>query len=188
MADTEPVERTTTMTDPLAMSFRMKTTVLLLTILLIISTASAQTPTKLPHVLVTTLEGGQVDVASLSNAGNPMVISLWATWCAPCKQELAAIAEDYGMWQARTGVKVIAISIDDARTTARVGPYVSSQGWEFEIYLDPAGELMRSLPVSSIPCTLLLNGNGEVVWQHKGYMPGDEKELFRKIKEQIGKP
>lgn len=169
------------------MPFHMRTTGLLLAMLLISSTASAQTPAKLPNVLVSTLQGGQVDVASFSNAGNPMVISLWATWCAPCKQELAAIAEDYGMWQARTGVKVIAISIDDARTSARVAPYVSSQGWEFEIYLDPAGKLMRSLSVSSIPYTMLLNGNGEVIWQHSSYAPGDENALFRRIKELAGK-
>jgi cytochrome c biogenesis protein CcmG/thiol:disulfide interchange protein DsbE len=165
------------------MPFHMKTTGLLLAILLISSTALAQTPAKLPNVLVTTLEGGQVDVASFTNAGSPMVISLWATWCAPCKQELAAIAEVYDTWQARTGVKLIAISVDDVRTSARVAPYVSSQGWEFEVYLDPAGELMRSLHVSSIPYTILLNGKGEVVWQHSGYSPGDENDLFQRIKQ-----
>jgi cytochrome c biogenesis protein CcmG/thiol:disulfide interchange protein DsbE len=165
----------------------MKTTVLLLIILLTTSIASAQAPTKLPDVFVTSLQGEQVDVASFSNSGKPMVIALWATWCAPCKQELAAIAEVYDRWQTRTGVKLIAISVDDVRTTSRVAPYVSSQGWEFETYLDPAGELLSTLQVGSIPHTMLLDGNGTVVWQHSSYVPGDEKELFRRITKLVEK-
>jgi thiol-disulfide isomerase/thioredoxin len=165
------------------MPFHTKTSGLLLAMLLCMCTVSAQTPNTLPNVVVTSLEGEQIDVASFSNSGRPMVISLWATWCAPCKQEFVAIAEVYDMWQARTGVKLIAISVDDVRTSARVAPYMNSQGWEFEVYLDPAGELMRSLHVSSIPYTILLNGKGEVVWQHSGYFPGDENDLFQRIKQ-----
>jgi len=165
----------------------MKTLAFLFSLLLCLPTIYAQSSSKLPNVNVQSLEGKKVDVATFSNNGKPMIINFWATWCAPCKKELSAISDVYDTWQERTGVKLIAISVDDARSMARVAPYVSGQDWEYEVYLDPNGDLKRALNVNSVPHTLLLNGNGEVVWQHNNYVPGDEKELFRKVLELTGK-
>ncbi len=53
-----------------------------------------------------------------------MIINFWATWCKPCVLELSTIADEYEEWVAATGVKLIAVSIDDSRNTAKVGPMV----------------------------------------------------------------
>ncbi len=147
----------------------------------------AFTQSRIPSATVTTLDGKKVDSRTFSNDGKPIIINFWATWCAPCKKELSAIAEDYADWQAKTGVKLIAISIDDARSSARVKPYVSGQDWDYEVYLDPNGDLKRALNVNNVPHTFLVNGNGEIVWQHNNYEPGDENELYRKVLELTGK-
>ncbi|MBL7980239.1 MAG: TlpA family protein disulfide reductase [Flavobacteriales bacterium] len=165
----------------------MKHFTLLLSFFLVAQFAVAQTPTKLPSVIVQTPEGKKVDTKTLSNNGKPMIINFWATWCAPCKKELNAIAEKYADWQKQTGVKLVAVSIDDARSMNRVKPYVSGQDWDYEVYLDPNGDLKRALNVNNVPHTFLLNGNGEIVWQHNNYEPGDENELFRKVLELVGK-
>jgi cytochrome c biogenesis protein CcmG/thiol:disulfide interchange protein DsbE len=146
----------------------------------------AQSSTKVPHAIVQTMEGRKVDASTFSNGGKPIIINFWATWCAPCKKELSTIADVYSDWQAKTGVKLIAISIDDARSMARVKPYVDGQDWDYEVYLDPNGDLKRALNVNNVPHTFLLNGKGEIVWQHNNYVPGDEKELFRKVLELTG--
>jgi cytochrome c biogenesis protein CcmG, thiol:disulfide interchange protein DsbE len=142
---------------------------------------------RLPSTMVQTMEGKKVDSRTFSNDGKPIIINFWATWCAPCKKELSAIAEKYADWQARTGVKLIAISIDDARSMARVKPYVAGQDWEYEIYLDPNGDLKRALNVNNVPHTFLVNGDGEIVWQHNNYEPGDENELFQQVLKLTGK-
>ncbi len=147
----------------------------------------AQNLSKLPAATVTTLDGRKVDARTFSNDGKPMIINFWATWCAPCKKELSAIADVYEDWQARTGVKLLAISIDDARSMARVAPYVNGQDWDYEVYLDPNGDLKRALNVNNVPHTFLIDGNGEVVWQHNNYVPGDENQLFKKVLEVAGK-
>lgn len=150
-------------------------------------TLFAQPGNRMPSATVQSLEGRKVDAATFSNGGKPIIVNFWATWCAPCKKELSAIADVYDDWQARTGVKLIAVSIDDARSMARVAPYVNGQDWDYEVYLDPNGDLKRALNVNNVPHTFLIDGNGEIVWQHNNYVPGDEKELFRKVLEVSGK-
>lgn len=163
----------------------MRLSTLLLLALLPFSLLHAQNT--MPSVTVQGLDGKKVDTKTFSNGGKPIIINFWATWCAPCKRELAAIAEVYDDWQAKTGVKLIAISIDDARSMARVAPYVNGQDWDYEVYLDPNGDLKRALNVNNVPHTFLLNGKGEIVWQHNNYEPGDEQELYRKVLELSGK-
>jgi len=135
----------------------------------------------LPSVKVKDLKGNWIDIQTIENDGNPIVISFWATWCKPCKKELNTIAEVYEEWQDDTGVKLIAISIDDSRSSSKVKPYVNSSGWEYEVYLDPNRDLARSLGVSTVPHTFLLDGDGNIVWEHRGYIEGDEDELLEQI-------
>jgi len=65
---------------------------------------------------------------------------------------------------------------------SKVGPYINASDWEYDIFLDPNGELKRAMGVSTVPHTFLLNGKKEIVWQHRGYVDGDEDKLFSEIK------
>lgn len=140
---------------------------------------------KLPSSEVKTLEGKTVNTNTLCNPGKPMIISFWATWCSPCKAELNAIAENYTDWQKETGVKVVAVSIDDARNMGKVAPYVNGRNWEFEVLLDPNGDFKRAMNVNNVPHTFLLNGNGEIVWQQNSSAPGDEEKLYELVKKLV---
>lgn len=138
---------------------------------------------KVPSVVVKTTDGTKVNTADFANDGKPYVINFWATWCAPCKKELDNIAEKYADWQAETGVKIIAISIDDTRTSSKVATTVESKGWEFEVYLDENKDFARAMNVGNPPYTFLVDGNGNIVYEHIGYAEGDEDHLLEKIKE-----
>lgn len=138
---------------------------------------------KVPSADVKSLEGKVVNSSTFSNDGKPYIINFWATWCSPCKRELNTIAEVYEDWVDETGVKLIAISIDDARNAHKVKPYVDSKAWEYEVYIDQNQDLMRAMNVNNPPHTVLVDGEGKIVYEHNGYSPGDEEELIAKVKE-----
>ena len=135
----------------------------------------------LPEGQVKTLEGKWVSTKTISNDGKPMIISFWATWCKPCLRELHAYMDYYEEWQEETGVKLVAISIDDTRNSPKVPNMATSEGWEYEVYIDENADLKRSLGIVNIPHTFVLDGNGKIVWQHAGYSPGDEDTLYEII-------
>jgi len=136
----------------------------------------------IPNVKVKALDGTVVETDDITNDGKPMIISFWATWCKPCIRELTTISEVYTDWQDETGVKLVIISIDDARTMSSVAPLVNGKNWDYEAYLDPNGDFKRAMNVNMVPHTFLLNGKREVVEQHTSFAPGDEVALLEKIK------
>jgi cytochrome c biogenesis protein CcmG/thiol:disulfide interchange protein DsbE len=136
----------------------------------------------LPAVNIQDIKGATFNTSMIQNNGKPIIISFWATWCKPCIAELAAIAENYADWQEETGVKVIAISIDDARNVAKVEPFVQGRAWDYEVYCDPNGDFKRAMSVNTVPHTFLIDGQGNIVWQHNSYNPGDEDELLELTK------
>lgn len=135
----------------------------------------------LPNITVKNLDGESVNVAELNNDGKPFVITFWATWCAPCLKEHNNLAEVYDDWVEETGVKIFAVSIDDARSTARMKPFVEGKGWPFEVLLDVNSELKRAMNVNMPPHTFLFDGNGKLVWQHSTYVDGSEDDLYQEI-------
>ena len=165
----------------------MKKTIVFLISIFFCAIISLAQEKSLPNIDVKTLQGKTINIQDLENDGNPMVISFWATWCKPCKKELNTIAEVYDDWQEETGVKLIAISIDDTRSMSKVAPYVNSSDWDYEVYLDSNSDLKRAMGVSTVPHTFLINGEGKIVWNHKGYIDGDEEELYEQIQHLVTK-
>jgi cytochrome c biogenesis protein CcmG, thiol:disulfide interchange protein DsbE len=136
----------------------------------------------LPVIMVKGLDGSAFSTGNFENDGKPIIISFWATWCKPCIQELIAINEEYSEWVKETGLKLIAISIDDARNAPKVAPFVEGRGWEYEVYIDENSDFKRAMSVNNVPHTFLLNGKKEIVWNHNSYSPGDEEELHEIVK------
>lgn len=136
---------------------------------------------KLPSVNVKTLEGNTFNIQDIDNDGKPILISFWALWCKPCKKELDAYNDNYDDWVEETGVKIYAVSIDDARSTAKVLPFVSGKDWEFDVLLDPNGDLKRAMSVNMIPHTFIIDGEGNIVYQHTSYYEGLEDEIFELV-------
>lgn len=140
---------------------------------------------KLPSVTLKDLSGKTVRTDTLSNNGKPFIIDFFATWCKPCNRELTAISEVYADWQDETGVKVFAVSIDQAQNINKVKPLVDGNGWEYDVLLDPNSDFKRALGIQMIPYVLIVDANGDIVYKHNGYTEGAEQELIEKVRELV---
>lgn len=140
---------------------------------------------QIPSFQLKDINGKTVDTATLSNDGKPFIISFFATWCHPCLRELTNISEVYEDWQEETGVRLIAVSIDEAQNANKVKPLVDSKGFEYEVLLDVNSDLKRAMGVGNIPHVFLFDGEGKQVFTHIGYKNGDENELYEKVKELV---
>ncbi|MCX6250084.1 MAG: TlpA disulfide reductase family protein [Bacteroidetes bacterium] len=136
----------------------------------------------LPSIEIKDVKGNPFNTSKITNDGKPIIISFWATWCKPCIKELTAIAEVYEDWQTETGVKLYAVSTDDSRSSTQVEPLVNGKNWEYTVLLDPNGDFKRAMNVGPIPHTFLINGKGEIVWQHTSFAEGAELDLITLVK------
>lgn len=140
---------------------------------------------QLPAVTLKTMDGKTISTDTLSNNGKPFIIDFFATWCKPCNRELKAINEVYADWQDETGVKIFAVSIDQAQNINKVKPMVDEYGWEYDVLLDPNSDFKRALGIQMIPYVLICDGNGNIVYKHNGYTEGAENELIEKVRELV---
>jgi len=167
---------------------RLKTFLLVLLSVAMLSKCLAQeSENKFPNINLRILDGRTISASELNNDGKPFILSFWATWCKPCIREYNVLSEVYEEWREETGIKIIAISIDDARTVNNVLPFINVRGWKFDFYSDQNSDFKRAMNVNLIPHTFIIDGAGNVAWQHTSFAEGDEYEMYDVILELSGK-
>jgi cytochrome c biogenesis protein CcmG, thiol:disulfide interchange protein DsbE len=157
------------------------------TILVAISFAAFAQNRALPTTSVRNLDGKKVAFNDAFEKGKVTIVSFWATWCGPCKQEIKAIKTKLPEWQKETDFNYMTVSIDDARATTSVKTYAKTQGWTFPVLLDPNSDLKRSLNFAQVPFTIIVDQEGNIVEMHSGYAEGGEDELYKKVQELVAK-
>ena len=157
----------------------MKKLMFLMVALFVGVSASAQT---LPDVKLENQEAKVISTRDLVD-GTPMIISFWSTTCKPCIMELNAINDNLADWLEEANFKVVAVSVDDARTLSRARAMTQGQGWDdYTCVYDKNQDFKRAMNVSLTPHTFIVDGKGNIIYSHSGYTPGSEQELFEKIK------
>lgn len=137
----------------------------------------------LPQVKLKDLKNKVLNTNDLV-AGKITLINFWATYCVPCRKEmkhLNRISETY----ADQNVQVVGVSIDDSRTVGRVKSMVKSQKLKYPILLDTEQKLYKNFNTSAMPFSILINPEGNILWEHTGYIPGDESKMETEIKKAI---
>ena len=76
--------------------------------------------------------------------------------------------------------RILAVSVDDARSLAKVKSLANGNKWKFEVLLDTNKDLYNIYKLTSIPTSIMLNSRGEVVYRHVGYVPNDENIFVEK--------
>jgi thiol-disulfide isomerase/thioredoxin len=106
-------------------------------------------------------DGGETSLAELS--GKPMLVNLWATWCAPCVKELPTL----GRLSKSGGVQVVAISQDSGPHPSVVA-FLDSHAPELQPYQDSKMALSGGLGAEVLPTSILFDAQGKEVWRYVG--------------------
>lgn len=116
-----------------------------------------------PHNLpLLTLDGQHVNLSDLK--GKAAFVNMWASWCAPCVAEMPGIHSLYKKIDPKK-VAFVMISLDE--NPARARAMLKRQGYTFPVYF-PMGALAAPFNSTSIPSTVILDPNGQVVARHDG--------------------
>ena len=142
--------------------------------------ADKQRNIMLPDLSVRLLDGKQVRLSALLEEG-PLLVSFWATWCAPCKKEMIFLEEFHQKYNENS-FRVLAISTDSPKSMSKVKSYIRAKKYTFLVGIDPNQEIAKKMNVLLMPTTLILNKDRKVSWYHQGFIPGDEKEIEAQIR------
>jgi thiol-disulfide isomerase/thioredoxin len=136
----------------------------------------------LPDLNLSALDGKNISLKNdFAEKDKLYIFSFWASWCAPCINELDEMNEIQAEWKKTINFEVIAVATDDTRTQKRVKPLVSGKEWEYTILLDTNQDFKRALSIVNIPYTIVVKNN-KIVHIQNGYVPGNEVDLFEKLK------
>ena len=130
---------------------------------------------------LTDLEGERHSLAE--RQGEVVVVNFWASWCAPCLKELPTLDAWNADWSGR-GARVAAISVDREERNAR--RFVDKAGLELDVYHDGPDGLARELDLPFLPCTYVLDRNGEIALISGGSSEADLERVRRTVEGLLG--
>ena len=133
-----------------------------------------------PNFSLKKINGRTVKIGEYLENG-PVLNNFWATWCAPCKNEMVFL-EKFENEYKKEGFSVLSISIDSQKSLAQVRSYIRINNYSFDVFLDPNMQVFKKMNGNLMPTNILLDKKGNIIWRHYGYLPGDEKNMNLQIR------
>ena len=134
--------------------------------LLCVALANAEAAKSVPELKLSDLSGHPQKLSSLR--GRIVVLSFWATWCGPCKEELPRLSRLSQSYSDQR-VEFVAISIDDAKDVPKIEPFLKEQRIQLNVWRGATTETMARVGLGEIvPSTLILDQHGEAITRIEG--------------------
>ena len=131
----------------------------------------------IPNLEVRLLDGSTTTLEELYSSG-PLLIDFWATWCSPCKKLMKHLDKFHKHFN-EYGLNVLAVSTDTPRSMGKVKSFIRSNKYDFLVGLDPNQQVMKKCKAEIMPTTIILSQDGDVIYRHQGYYPGDEDKILK---------
>lgn len=128
-----------------------------------------------PYFVAPDLAGTAVNLVEYQ--GRPIILNFWATWCAPCRQEMPVLQELYTARQD-TGLIILAINEDDHGNADAIRAYMNQAGLTFRALLDPQGKVATLYNVVVLPSTVFINTTGKIIATHIGPLSRPQMERY----------
>lgn len=98
--------------------------------------------------------------------GKTLVMSMWATWCSPCVEEMGALQKLRDRYRSDSRIAFLAVSVDEVHTPVK--PMVEKQGWDFTVAL-PKGSLEAPYRTNAVPRLFVIDRKGMLRFESMGY-------------------
>ncbi|MDP2415409.1 TlpA disulfide reductase family protein [Daejeonella sp.] len=132
-----------------------------------------------PPVSFTSLDGKTLDLASLK--GKVVFINFWATWCPPCVAEMPSVNSLFNKMKNNDNVVFIMVDVENKLKSSEA--FMKKNKYDLPVYA-PAAYLPEELFTGSLPTTVIINKNGEIIFKHEGmadYNSGETEKLLNDL-------
>lgn len=126
------------------------------------------------------IQGNTVKLSEALKKG-PVFIHFWAMWCNSCKDELK-ILDNLSNKYKDSGFVLIAINIDNPKSSSKAKSFVITKNYDFDVLLDPSALVFEKFGGQNLPLSIFMDKNGNIVKTYSGFMEGDEAKLENDIK------
>ena len=114
--------------------------------------------------------------------GQVVMINFWASWCAPCRQEMPLLEDLYKKYKS-LGFTLLGVNVEEDSSTAST--LLKSIKVSFPILFDNKNTVSRLYKVSAMPTTVIIDRDGNMRYLHHGYKPGYEEAYQQQVRELI---
>jgi len=129
---------------------------------------------------LTDSRGDSVSMADLR--GKVVFLNIWATWCAPCREEMPSMEKLYQRLHDNKGFVMLAVS-QDTSSRDEVLAYVKKHGYHFDVLLDPKNAVAETYKVSGVPETFIIDRQGRIVAHHSGAFDWSQSAISDALEE-----
>lgn len=142
------------------------------------ATATGSVGAPAPDYAAVSLAGDSVALSSLR--GEAVLLNVWATWCAPCREEIPVLQALHEA-RAEDGLKIVGVSVDAGGAARQVRGFADDFGMTYALWHDPGERVMSAFLLHGVPSTILIDRAGIVRWRHVGPVKEDDPGLARAL-------
>ena len=135
---------------------------------------------QIPNITISDFEGSNEKVHNLLTDDKLTVISLWATWCVPCKKELPDLSSlDQKLENYK--IDVLTISIDKKNIKDQVKFLLTNGASNLTHFFDKEMNIFKAMKLRGVPTTILVDKTGLVISKHEGILKWSKDKVVKEI-------
>ena len=108
--------------------------------------------------------------------GKPVIVNFFASWCGPCKMEMPYFDEFYHQYGDQVTFMMVNLCAFGNDTKENGKKMVEAGGWTFPVYFDSDGDAAMKYAIRSMPTTVFVSPDGELMGRHTGVIPRESLE------------
>ena len=135
-----------------------------------------------PGYTTLTLSGDTISLAELR--GRPVLLNVWATWCAPCKEEIPFLERLHAEYRER-GLEIVGVSVDARGEEKKIEGFARDMSMTYPVWLDPDQRVMSAFLAIGVPASYLIDRDGVLRWKHLGVLRASNERFMAALEDAL---